>query len=102
MIWGWLLLACAVAYGLKVIGYLIPREKLDSPGFHRVAGTMTVGLLASLIVMNAFADGPELRLDARVVALGVAMAAFWLRAPYLLAVVLGAAAAALARLAGMP
>lgn len=100
--WGWLLLACVVAYALKLFGYLIPREKLDSPGFHRVAGTMTVGLLAALIVMNTFAAGQSLRLDARVVALGVALVAFWLRAPYLLAVILGAAAAALARLAGMP
>lgn len=100
--WSWLLVACVVAYALKLVGYLIPRDKLDSPGFHRVAATMTVGLLAALIVMNTFAEGQSLRLDARLIALGVALLAFWLRAPYLLAVVLGAAAAALARLAGLP
>lgn len=100
--WGWLMLACVVAYALKLAGYLIPRDKLDSPGFHRIAASMTVGLLAALIVMNTFAEGQALRLDARLVALGVALVSFWFRAPYLLAVVLGAAAAALARLAGLP
>lgn len=68
--WIWVLLACAVAYATKLVGYLIPRDKLDSPAFHRVAGTTTVGLLAALIVMNTFADGQALRFDARLVALG--------------------------------
>lgn len=100
--WGWVLLACAVAFLTKLVGYLVPREKLDSPHFHRIAGFMTIGLLSALIMMNTFADGTRLRLDARIIALGVAIIAFALRAPYLLAVVLGAAAAALARLAGLP
>ena len=100
--WLWVALACVVAYGTKLVGYLIPRDRLDSPGFHRAAGTVTVGLLAALIVMNTFADGQALRIDSRLVALVVAVAAFALRAPYLLVVVLGAAAAALARLAGLP
>lgn len=98
--WIWVLAACAIAYATKGAGYLIPAHRLESPRITRVAGLLTVGLLASLITMNAFADGPTLALDARVVALAVAIIACALRAPYLLVVVLGALAAALVRLAG--
>ena len=44
--------------------------------------------------------GTSLVLDARLVALAAAAIALWLKAPYLVVVVVGAAAAALTRLAG--
>lgn len=96
----WVLLACAIAYALKLIGYLVPAHWLDSPMVHRISMSMTVGLLASLVTVNTFASGTALVLDARVVALVVAGVALALRAPYLLVVVLGAVAAAVARLLG--
>lgn len=99
--WGWILLACLIAYATKAIGYLIPRHLLDTPGFTRIAGTLTVGLLASLIVMNTLASGQEVRFDARLAALAAAIIACALRAPYLVIVIAGATAAALARLAGL-
>lgn len=98
--WVWVLLACVIAYATKGAGYLIPASKLESPRITRLAGILTVGLLASLITMNAFGDGQALRLDARIAALVVALAACALRLPYLLVVVLGAVAAALVRLSG--
>lgn len=97
----WLLIACAVAFVTKGIGYLLPTEKLEHPTFLRIAATMTIGLLAALVVMNTFADGRALVLDARVVALVAAIIALLLRAPFLVVVIVGAAAAALARLAGL-
>ncbi|MDO5498598.1 MAG: AzlD domain-containing protein [Propionibacteriaceae bacterium] len=100
MMWFWVLLACAIAFATKGAGYLIPAARLESPKITRLAGILTVGLLAALITMNAFGDGQALRLDARIAALVVAFAACALRAPYLLVVVLGAAAAALVRLSG--
>lgn len=99
--WAWILIACLVAFVTKGLGYLVPADKLDSPRFSRVAGVLTIGLLASLIAVNTVADGQELRLDARIAALVTAMIAFSLRAPYLLAVILGAVAAAVTRLLGI-
>lgn len=100
--WGWLLLACLVAFVTKGLGYLIPAERLQHPRILRVAGTMTIGLLAALIVLNTFAtDGPSLAVDARVAALGAGAVALALRLPYLVVVLVGAAAAALARVAGI-
>lgn len=98
--WFWVLAACALAYALKLVGYLLPDRVLDDPRVGRMAGTVTVGLLAALVVMNAFGSGQALVLDARLGALLVAGAALWLRAPFLVVVVLGAAAAAVLRLLG--
>jgi branched-subunit amino acid transport protein len=98
--WFWVLAACALAYVLKLVGYLVPDRVLDDPRVERMAGTVTVGLLAALVVMNAFGSGQALVLDARLGALLVAGAALWLRAPFLVVVVLGAAAAAVLRLLG--
>ncbi|MFI7483942.1 AzlD domain-containing protein [Kocuria sp. M1R5S2] len=101
-LWFWVLAACALSYALKLVGYLVPDRVLDDPRVGRTAGTVTVGLLAALVVMNAFGSARELALDARLGALVVAGAALMLRAPFLLVVVLGAAAAALLRLLGAP
>jgi hypothetical protein len=62
---------------------------------------MTIGLLASLTVVNALASGQGLVLDARLGALAAAAVALWLRAPFLVVVLTGAAAAAGLRLLGM-
>lgn len=100
--WFWVLAACALAYTLKLVGYLVPDRVLDDPRVGRMAGTVTVGLLAALVVMNTFGSGQALVLDARLGALLVAGAALMLRAPFLVVVILGAGAAAVLRLLGMP
>ena len=97
-LWGWIVLACVAAWALKFVGYLVPVRWLESPRMSRVAGTLTIGLLASLTTMNALSAGQGLAFDARIGALLVAAIALALRAPFLLVVVMGAIAAALLRL----
>lgn len=99
--WAWILAAAAVAYLTKLAGYLLPDAWLDRPWVQPVTGGVTVGLLASLVVVNGFVSGTTLVLDARAAAAAAAGIALWLRAPFLLVVVLGAVVAALARLAGL-
>lgn len=99
-LWMWLLLACLLAYAWKLMGYLVPASLLQNPRMSRVAGTMTIGLLASLTIVNAMASGQALVLDARLGALAAAGIALLFRAPFLVVVVAGAGAAALLRLAG--
>lgn len=101
-IWAWVLLAAAAAYGIKLFGYLLPQRLLDHPVFTRLAMALTVGLLASLTVMNAVGKGQAIVLDSRLLALGAAAVALWLKAPYIVVVIVGALAAALGRLAGLP
>lgn len=96
-LWSAILLACACAFATKLAGYAIPARWLHSPRMLRVAGALTVALLASLTVMNTAASGRALVLDARLAALAVAALALWARLPFLLVVVLGAGAAGVAR-----
>ena len=99
-LWTWLLLSCLLAYAWKLVGYLVPATLLKNPRTSRIAGTMTIGLLASLTVVNAAASGQALLLDARLGALAAAAVALLFRAPFLVVVLAGAATAALLRLAG--
>ncbi len=99
-LWGWILLACAVSVATKFAGYLVPAKLLDNPRMLRVAGSLTIGLLAALTAVNAFASGQQLVVDARVVALLAAAVALRLRAPFLAVVAVGALAAGVARLLG--
>lgn len=96
-LWIAILLACAAAYLTKWAGYAVPARWLNNPRMARVAGAITVALLAALTVMNTFAAGTQLVIDARLTALIVAALALWARLPFLLVVVLGAAASALVR-----
>jgi Kef-type K+ transport system membrane component KefB len=99
-LWIWILVACAVAYATKLAGYFVPAKLLKSPRMTRVAGTMTIGLLASLTVVNATAAGQSVVLDARLGALAAAAVALLLRAPFLVVVLSGAVAAAALRMLG--
>ncbi|MCQ6272587.1 AzlD domain-containing protein [Pseudarthrobacter sp. R1] len=99
-LWIWLLIACALAYAWKLVGYFVPARFLENPRMSRVAGTMTIGLLASLTVVNAVASGQALAADARLGALAAAAVALALRAPFLVVVVAGAGTAALLRMLG--
>ena len=100
-LWTAILLASAAAYLPKWAGYAVPARWLQHPRMARVAGAITVALLAALTVMNTFAAGTGLVLDARLAALAVAALALWARLAFLLVVVLGAAAAALVRWSGL-
>nr|WP_256127671.1 AzlD domain-containing protein [Arthrobacter sp. SDTb3-6] len=100
--WLWLLVAVVLAYATKLLGYLVPAKVLANPRMSRVAGTLTIGLLASLTVVNAAASGTAVVLDARAGALVAAAVALWLKAPFLVVVIVGGLAAAGLRLLGWP
>ncbi|MEP6964449.1 MAG: AzlD domain-containing protein [Polaromonas sp.] len=84
----------SATYLTKLAGYAVPACWLQNPRMTRVAGAITVALLPVLTVMNTFASGTALVLDARLAALAAAALALCLRLPFLLVVVLGAGAAA--------
>lgn len=97
-LWAWIVLGCLAAWAIKFAGYLVPVRWLESPRMNRVAGCLTIGLLASLTAMNTVSAGQGLAFDARIGALLVAAVALMLRLPFLLVVIAGAAAAAVIRL----
>src|ERR1700712_6043354 len=101
-LWIWIIVASVVAFFTKLLGYLVPRRLLRNPRVVRIAGTLTIGLLAALTAANTVASGQHLVADARIGALLAAVVALLLRAPFLVVVVVGALAAAGLRLPGVP
>jgi hypothetical protein len=102
-LWAWVLLAAATAYALKLVGYLLPQSLLDKPAVHHLAGALTVGLLASLTILNTVGGrGYSIVLDSRLLALGAGAVALKLKAPYIVVVITGALAAAIGRRVGLP
>ena len=99
--WVALLIATAIAFGLKLVGYLVPADLLAGPHVKRVTAALPVALLAALVAIQTLTGpGGTWTLDARFAAVGVAVVALIFRAPFIVVVVLGAATAALLRLAG--
>ncbi|MBK7720453.1 MAG: AzlD domain-containing protein [Simplicispira sp.] len=96
-LWLAILVGAAATYLTKLSGYAVPARWLSNPRMTRVAGAITVALLSALTVMNTFASGTALVLDARLAALAVAALALWARLPFLLVVLLGAGAAGVVR-----
>ncbi len=101
-LWFWVLAAAAAAYVLKLAGYLLPDSWLDRPFVPPLAAALTVGLLSSLTVTNAMADGQRLVLDSRLLGLAAGAVALKLKLPYIVVVLAGAIATAGGRAAGLP
>ena len=99
-LWWWIIAGCVAAYGIKMLGFLVPEKLLENEKMTRAAGALTIGLLASLTMVNTVASGTSVVFDARIGALVAAAIALVLRAPFLVVVIAGAAAAALLRWLG--
>lgn len=92
--WIAVLVASLGCYAEKLLGYLVPASVLENRTFRQISGLMPVALLAALVAVQTFASGMALTLDARAVALGVAIIALVLRAPFLAVVLLAGVTAA--------
>jgi uncharacterized membrane protein len=98
--WTAVLLASGVAFALKLSGYLVPARWLAQARLAAALASLPAALLAALVMTQTFANGRHLTIDARVVGLGVAALALWRKAPFIVVVILGAAAAAATRALG--
>lgn len=93
------IIASLAVYSWKLLGYLIP-ERFITDKFKDFAERVTVALLAAMVMIQGFTTQGEVVLDARLPALAVAALMLWLRAPYILVVIAGAAVAGILRLLG--
>ena len=95
--WVAVLAAAAACFAIKLAGHLVPEHWLAQPRVARVAGLVTVALLAALVAVNAVTTGRAVVLDARLAAVAVAAVALALRAPFVVVVVLAAVVAGVLR-----
>jgi branched-subunit amino acid transport protein len=96
--WAGVLVACAGCYALKLAGLSLPASVLQDARVQRTVPLVPIALLAALVATQTFSTGHHLVLDVRAAALGVAIVAVLLRAPFLVVVASAAATAALLRL----
>lgn len=98
MTWAGVLVASVACYGLKLAGLSLPQAWLQNSRIQRAVPLIPIALLAALVATQTFSTGHHLVLDVRAAALGVAVIAVVLRAPFLVVVAVAAATAALLRL----
>ena len=97
-LWGGILIMVVGCFAMKYAGLSVPEQILNHPVTVRAANLIPVALLGALIAVQVFAEGSSLRLDARLLGLGVAALLLTLRVPFLPVVFAAALAAALVRL----
>ena len=96
-IWVTIAVAGVATMVLKSFGPVALGTGSMSPSFRRSIALLAPGLLAALVVTETFADGRSLVLDERVLGVGAAAVALYLRAPLIVAVFVAAAATAASR-----
>ncbi len=97
MIWAAVLATAAGCYLLKVTGWFVPASVLERPRVRAASALLPVALLSALVVVQVFADGRSLVVDARAAALVAAAVCLWRRLPFVVVVLVAAATAALLR-----
>jgi uncharacterized membrane protein len=97
MTWGAILVAAIGCYLLKLTGLSVPQHILEHPKVQQLAALLPVALLSALIFVQTFAEREHLVIDARAAGVAVGLVAVALRAPFLVVLVVAAAAAALIR-----
>jgi branched-subunit amino acid transport protein len=104
--WTVVLLVGAATVMIKALGPVVLGGRALPPRVDRVVALLAPSLLAALVAINTFAvsgkvGGPgHLAFDARLLGVGAAAIAIWLRAPVLVVVVVAAAVTGIARAVG--
>ncbi len=102
--WFAVIAASLAVFSWKLFGYLLPRRLLESDFLNKLAGYLTISLMAGLVGVQTFVSsagkdaGQQVVLDERVPALLVAMLLLKLKAPFIVIVIVAAAVAASLRL----
>ena len=100
-LWVAVAVACAASFLIKLAGYLVPERLMTGERTSRVTTLLPVALLAALVVVQTVVGpGGSLVIDARLVAVGVAVVLLVLRANFLVIVLAAGAVAALLRAMG--
>jgi hypothetical protein len=97
MSWWAIAVLAAAAYAMKALGLVVLGPRAAGGPALRLVALLPAALLPALVAVNTFDGGRRLVLDARAAGLAVAIVAVWRRAPFLVVVLLAAAATALVR-----
>ena len=99
-IWLAIILATLGCFIAKVVGHSVPESVLDRPLVRAISDALPIALLSALVAVQTFAGPGGLVLDARAAGVAAAAVALWLRAPFLVVVLVAAAVAGAMRWVG--
>ena len=97
MSWTFVLSLAGAAYAFKVLGLVLVGDRSLPPVVDRCLALIPAALIAAIVMLNTFADGQHLQIDARAAGVGAAVVAAWRKAPLIVVIVIGAAVTALVR-----
>lgn len=95
--WIAVIIASLAVYSWKLIGAYVPQRFMEKPIIARIAGLLTVALMAGLIGIQGFTSGGQVHADARIPALIVAGLLTWRKVPFIFMVAAAALVAAALR-----
>jgi branched-subunit amino acid transport protein AzlD len=101
MMWAAVLVGSLGCYALKLTGFVVPSSVLDRPVVRRISGLLPISMLAALVIVQTFAVGSAIAIDARLAGLAAAVIALLLRAPFLVVVLVAAVTAGTLRALGL-
>jgi len=99
-LWIVVLVASALSFFTKYLGYLVPQRLLEHPTATRVANLLTVAMLSALVAVQSLSVGQSIELDARIPTVILAAGLFAIRAPFIVAVIAAGIVAAALRYFG--
>ncbi|HEY5652501.1 MAG TPA: AzlD domain-containing protein [Acidimicrobiia bacterium] len=95
--WLTIVLLAIVTFALKGFGPILLGDRRLPARLTRLADDLPAPLLAALVAISAFTAGTDWSLDARAVGLAAAGLALWKKLPFVVVVIVAAAATALVR-----
>ena len=97
--WLAIVIGSVAVYSWKFLGYLLPARMVESKVLSKLAGFLTIALLAGLVGVQTFIGDGKIEFDARIPAFLVAVLLLKLKSPFIVIVITAGLAAALLRLA---
>lgn len=95
--WTVVIASSVIAFILKITGYIVPEKYLEKPTIKSITNYVPIVMLSALVIVQTFAQGQTIVLDARLLGLNVALILLLLRAPFIVVVISAAFVSALFR-----
>lgn len=97
--WLAIVLGSLAVFSWKFLGYLLPARLLESKVLTKLAGYLTIALLAGLVGVQTFTGDRQIEFDERIPALLIAVLLLKIKSPFIVIVIASGLTAALLRLA---
>lgn len=100
-LWTTILVGSAIVAATKFVGFVLPARFTESPAVQQISDSVTVALLAALVVIQTAGAGSAIVIDARLVAVLAAAVLLWRKVPFIVVILVAAAIAGGVRAVGL-